>query len=46
MFGFRKRLDLPTSDEALPGRATALPSAERHFINDRPLQPPYPDGME
>jgi len=46
MFGFRKRLDLPTSDEALPGRATALPTAERHFIYDRPLQPPYPDGME
>ena len=46
MFGFRKRLDLPTSHEALPGRATPLPTAERHFINDRPLQPLYPDGME
>jgi peptide-methionine (S)-S-oxide reductase len=46
MFGFRKRLDLPTSDEALPGRATPLPTAERHFVNDRSLQPPYPDGMQ
>jgi peptide-methionine (S)-S-oxide reductase len=46
MFGFRKRLDLPASGEALPGRATPLPTAERHFINGRPLLPPYPDGME
>ena len=46
MFGFRKRLDLPASHEALPGRATPLPTAERHFIKGRPLQPPYPNGME
>jgi peptide-methionine (S)-S-oxide reductase len=46
MFSFRKRPDLPTKAEALPGRVAALPTAERHFLNGRPLQPPYPDEME
>ena len=46
MFDFRKRLDLPTSHEALPGRATALPTAERHFINGRALRGTYPAGLE
>ena len=46
MFSFRKRLDLPTAAEALPGRAAPIPTAERHFINGRALQPPYPEGME
>jgi peptide-methionine (S)-S-oxide reductase len=46
MFGFRKKLSLPTAAEALPGRATALPTAERHFVNGRPLKGPYPEGME
>jgi peptide-methionine (S)-S-oxide reductase len=46
MFSFRKPLTLPTPDQALPGRATPLPTAERHFVNGHPLQPPYPEGME
>jgi peptide-methionine (S)-S-oxide reductase len=46
MFGFRKKLSLPTPGEALPGRATALPTAERHFVNGHPLQGPYPAGFE
>lgn len=46
MFSFRKRTDLPTAAEALPGRSSPIPTAERHFINGRPLLPPYPDGME
>src|SRR5690349_10834066 len=44
MFGFRKRLDLPTPSEALPGRETPLPTASTHFVNGRPLMPPYPEG--
>jgi peptide-methionine (S)-S-oxide reductase len=46
MFSFRKKLSLPAADEALPGRAAAIPTAERHFVNGRPLKGPYPDGME
>ena len=46
MFGFRKKLSLPTAAEALPGRPQAIPTAERHFVNGRPLKGPYPEGME
>ncbi len=46
MFGFRKKLSLPTPAEALPGRAQAIPTAERHFVNGRPLKGPFPEGME
>ncbi|MCB8821912.1 peptide-methionine (S)-S-oxide reductase MsrA [Microvirga rosea] len=46
MFGFRKRIELPTPSEALPGRASPLPTAETHFVNGRRLVPPYPDGFE
>lgn len=42
----KKTLDLPTIDTALPGRSGALPTAETHFINGRPLKGPYPDGLE
>jgi peptide-methionine (S)-S-oxide reductase len=46
MFNFLKRHDLPKPTEALPGRSAPIPTAERHFVNGRSLQPPYPDGME
>ena len=46
MFFSRKRLDVPSSADALPGRSSPIPTAERHFVNGRPLQGPYPDGME
>jgi len=46
MFSFRKPLILPTPEQALPGRAAPLATAETHFVNGRPLQPPYPAGME
>jgi len=46
MFSFRKPLILPTPDQALPGRAAPLATAETHFVNGRPLQPPYPARME
>ena len=35
---------MPGMDQALPGRATALPTADRHYVNGRPLQPPFPEG--
>lgn len=41
-----QNLDLPTSDTALPGRSQPIPTAERHFVNGRPLQEPYPEEME
>lgn len=46
MFLFRKRPEMPSAAEALPGRATPLPTAERHFVNGNPLKGPYPEGVE
>jgi peptide-methionine (S)-S-oxide reductase len=43
---FRKSAEMPTSATALPGRASPIPTAERHFVNGRPLKGPYPDGLE
>jgi peptide-methionine (S)-S-oxide reductase len=40
------KLRIPTAAEALPGRSTPLPVAERHFVNGNRLAPPYPDGLE
>jgi peptide-methionine (S)-S-oxide reductase len=46
MFSFRKRTAMPSESEALPGRAQAIPTAERHFVNGHNLKAPYPEGME
>ncbi|HIK41552.1 peptide-methionine (S)-S-oxide reductase MsrA [Thermoleptolyngbya sp. M55_K2018_002] len=46
LFGFGKKLALPTSEEALPGRSQPMQVQNRHFVNGNPLQPPFPDGME
>jgi peptide-methionine (S)-S-oxide reductase len=40
----RKPTTVPARDEALPGRAEAIPTAERHFVNGAPLKGPYPQG--
>src|SRR3982074_1520275 len=46
MLFMRKTTALPSAAEALPGRANPIPTAIRHFVNGRPLQPPYPAGLE
>jgi peptide-methionine (S)-S-oxide reductase len=45
MFSFRKPLEMPAPDEALPGRVTPIPTARTHFVNGRPLKGPYPAGL-
>jgi peptide-methionine (S)-S-oxide reductase len=45
MFSLRKKLEIPSADEALPGRATAIPTARTHFVNGHALKGPYPDGL-
>jgi len=37
---------MPRPEEALPGRATAMPVPKRHYVNGNPLKPPYPEGLE
>ena len=45
MFGFKK-VTMPSASEALPGRSSAIPTAESHFINHHALKAPYPAGLE
>lgn len=37
---------LVPADKALPGRAEPLPTAEAHFLSDRPLKASIPEGFE
>jgi peptide-methionine (S)-S-oxide reductase len=46
MFMLRKKIEMPSAAEALPGRSTPIPTAAKHFINQRALKGPYPDGSE
>jgi peptide-methionine (S)-S-oxide reductase len=43
---FRKKIEFPTPATALKGRPTPIPTATTHFVNGRPLQGPYPEGIE
>jgi peptide-methionine (S)-S-oxide reductase len=44
MYRLRKQ-QMPAPEQSLPGRDQAMPVPERHFVNDRPLAGPFPDGM-
>ncbi len=41
-----KSTHLPTSAEALPGRATRMPVPAAHYVNGHTLEPPFPPGHE
>ena len=42
----KKPTSIPTPNDALPGRAEAMPVADAHFVNHHRLSPPFPDGFE
>lgn len=42
----RKKLEIPSRDEALPGRAIPMPVPDKHYVLDTPLKPPFPAGLE
>src|SRR3954452_4307966 len=46
MFMFRKKLEMPTAADALPGRPDPIPTAASHYVLKRPLKGPYPAGFE
>jgi peptide-methionine (S)-S-oxide reductase len=46
MFMFRKKLEMPTAADALPGRPNPIPTAGKHFVLGTPLKGPYPAGFE
>lgn len=37
---------MPTPEEALPGRDSVMPVAEKHFVLGNPLTPPFPEDTE
>lgn len=43
---FQKTHEMPTAAEALPGRATPLPTDTFHHVSGRPLKGPHPEGFE
>lgn len=46
MWFTKKSLELPTAEQALPGRAAPMPVTAAHYVFDRPLAPPYPPEMQ
>ena len=42
---FGAKLSLPSPEQALPGRSQTMPVPAEHFVNGRPLQPPFPEGL-
>lgn len=36
---------MPNKENALPGRAQRMPVAEKHFVSNNPLAPPFPENM-
>ena len=43
---FRKKVEMPSSERALPGREETMPVPETHYVNGQPLQPPFPEHLE
>ncbi|GAA5195229.1 peptide-methionine (S)-S-oxide reductase MsrA [Rugosimonospora acidiphila] len=46
MFARYKKLNLPTTDQALPGRDFETPLPARHTVLDTPLRGPWPAGAQ
>lgn len=42
----RKKLELPSREEALPGRQQKMRVPEKHFVNGNRLEPPFPSELE
>ncbi len=45
MFG-QKFTPIPTPDQVLPGRNTATPVPDTHYVNGHRMLPPFPEGLE
>ena len=44
-FAMKSKMEMVTPENALPGRAEPLPTAETHFLSGLPLKSPVPEGM-
>jgi peptide-methionine (S)-S-oxide reductase len=43
---YRKKVEMPSQDDALPGRRDAIPTASKHFVSGEPLKGPWPADMK
>lgn len=46
MFLSNKKMQLPTEEQALPGREEPMQVPEQHYVNGNVLSPPFPVGTE
>jgi len=40
------KVRMPTTADALPGRADAMPVPDKHFVNGNRLKGPFPEGLD
>jgi len=38
--------ELPTAEQALPGRSVEMPVTNQHFVTGQPIQAPFAEGLE
>ena len=46
LFGFGKKSNMPSPEEALPGRSEPMQVPRDHYVNGNPLKPPFPETMQ
>jgi peptide-methionine (S)-S-oxide reductase len=46
MFFGRHKTEMPSAEDALPGRSTLMRIPESHFVNGHPIAPPFPEGLQ
>lgn len=44
MFGLGKKMEIPSADDALPGRDQAMQLSNRHYVHGAPILAPFPEG--
>src|SRR2546421_12776207 len=42
----RNKLEIPSTEDALPGREAEMPLPDRHAVLRTPLKPPFPEGID
>jgi len=45
MFSFSKKIEMPTAEQAMPGRMESFQVNNCHFVNGHPIKPPFPENM-
>lgn len=45
MFDLHKKIELPSKEQALPGRDQPVSVPDKHFVNSNPLKEPFPANL-